>query len=267
MKHRIKNSWVYAISATALALTVTGMMISTTDVSVQAAQTNVIYFHNNNSPEINDTPNGILFQLNYARHVVGLPPVRGLDDSSYAQGVHNSSSEEQAVQQHANGKFANGNSFNGYNGGYNGEIINYSIDDNETITNFIQMDLMGWAVGGLGHIKSILAPEVYAVSVGTGSGWTNVEFKLSSYMSDDEAKYLGQKYLDNMSTDYLFANGRSGWIDESGSWYYIDGNGKRSYGWKDIDGTWYHFDASGSMQTGWIDDGGNWSFLGGKLQV
>lgn len=60
----------------------------------------------------------------------------------------------------------------------------------------------------------------------------------------------------------------SGWVKESGSWYYYqNGTALKNQWFKDSDGLWYHFDNAGKMQTGWIKDGYKYYYLqkGGSM--
>lgn len=74
----------------------------------------------------------------------------------------------------------------------------------------------------------------------------------------------------------------TGWLENSGNWYYIDEYGALVRGWKTVNGSryyfhhtsgvmsigwvkinsiWYYFTSSGAMKTGWLFDGGKWYFL------
>lgn len=58
-----------------------------------------------------------------------------------------------------------------------------------------------------------------------------------------------------------------GWVQDNGSWYYLNGDGVKLTGWhSDIPGwedNWFYFDsATGVMQTGWVQYGGDWYYLG-----
>ena len=43
---------------------------------------------------------------------------------------------------------------------------------------------------------------------------------------------------------------KTGWIKESGNWYYLDDSGAMKTGWCWVSGSWYYLDTSGVMQTG-----------------
>ena len=39
----------------------------------------------------------------------------------------------------------------------------------------------------------------------------------------------------------------SGWLNDGGNWYYLDGSGVMQTGWQYINGNWYYMDRSGAM--------------------
>ena len=58
-----------------------------------------------------------------------------------------------------------------------------------------------------------------------------------------------------------------GWVQDSGYWYYLNGDGVKLTGWhSDIpgwEGNWFYFDPdTGVMQTGWVQYCGDWYYLG-----
>ena len=53
----------------------------------------------------------------------------------------------------------------------------------------------------------------------------------------------------------------TGWVADGGSWYYLTGNGAMAIGWVNDGGTWYFLNASGKMATGWVKDRGTWYYL------
>ena len=53
----------------------------------------------------------------------------------------------------------------------------------------------------------------------------------------------------------------TGWVADGGSWYYLTGNGAMATGWVNDGGTWYYLNASGKMATGWVNVGGSWYYL------
>ena len=53
----------------------------------------------------------------------------------------------------------------------------------------------------------------------------------------------------------------TGWVADGGSWYYLTGNGAMATGWVNDGGSWYYLSASGKMATGWVNVGGSWYYL------
>ena len=53
----------------------------------------------------------------------------------------------------------------------------------------------------------------------------------------------------------------TGWVVDGGSWYYLTGNGAMATGWVNDGGSWYYLTASGKMATGWVNVGGSWYYL------
>ena len=53
----------------------------------------------------------------------------------------------------------------------------------------------------------------------------------------------------------------TGWVADGGSWYYLTGSGAMVIGWLNDGGSWYYLNASGKMATGWLNLGGAWYYL------
>ena len=54
---------------------------------------------------------------------------------------------------------------------------------------------------------------------------------------------------------------RTGWVEDSGTWYYHDANGYMVTGWLNLGGTYYYLRETGAMATGWLNLGGTWYYL------
>ena len=55
---------------------------------------------------------------------------------------------------------------------------------------------------------------------------------------------------------------RTGWVSESGAWFYHDASGAQASGWVKDGSSWYYLDpATGRMVTGWLKDGTSWYYL------
>lgn len=56
-------------------------------------------------------------------------------------------------------------------------------------------------------------------------------------------------------------NTAKGWVNDGGSWYYLNKEGVMQKWWVQVDGTWYFLNGSGVMETGWLQDNGTWYYL------
>ena len=96
-------------------------------------------------------------------------------------------------------------------------------------------------------------PEGTWMQNSTGWWYVNAD---GSYPKDTVATIGGRVFR-------FDANGymRTGWINEAGTWYYLNGSGAMVTGWLDLDGRWFYLNSSGVMVTGWINLGGTWYYL------
>ena len=53
----------------------------------------------------------------------------------------------------------------------------------------------------------------------------------------------------------------TGWLQDGGTWYYLNSSGAMETGWAKVGGTWYYLKGSGAMVTGWFQVGGNGTML------
>ena len=53
---------------------------------------------------------------------------------------------------------------------------------------------------------------------------------------------------------------KTGWVNDNGTWYYLQSSGAMKTGWVNDGGKWYFMQSSGAMKTGWVNDGGTWYF-------
>ena len=54
----------------------------------------------------------------------------------------------------------------------------------------------------------------------------------------------------------------TGWLQDKGSWYYLDPDGYMAANvWRKVNGWWYYLTGSGAMATGWRKVGGYWYYL------
>ena len=59
---------------------------------------------------------------------------------------------------------------------------------------------------------------------------------------------------------------KTGWVQDNGNWYYLNGDGVKLTGWHsdipDWEGNWFYFDLeTGVLQASWVQDGG-WYYYG-----
>ena len=89
-----------------------------------------------------------------------------------------------------------------------------------------------------------------------------------SYVKADGTKAIG--WFQSPTSQlwyYMDANGvmqANGWIQDGGSWYFLDSTGAMKTGWVYTGGAWYFLKNTagnlGAMQTGWIQTGGKWYY-------
>ena len=54
----------------------------------------------------------------------------------------------------------------------------------------------------------------------------------------------------------------TGWLQDKGSWYYLDPDGRMvANAWRQVSGWWYYLTGSGAMATGWRKVGKYWYYL------
>ncbi len=78
-------------------------------------------------------------------------------------------------------------------------------------------------------------------------------------------------YISKDAIDYVNGNvnkGQTGWVKESGIWYYYK-DGQKQTGWQKVDNEWYYLDNEGRMKTGWLKLDNKWYYLNssGKMQT
>ena len=80
--------------------------------------------------------------------------------------------------------------------------------------------------------------------------------------------FAGQWHKDGSAWRYTDDSGRgvnSGWIQDNGSWYFLEpdstGSGAMKTGWIKDGDTWYYLTPSGEQATGWQAIGGAWYYF------
>ena len=46
---------------------------------------------------------------------------------------------------------------------------------------------------------------------------------------------------------------QTGWLQDGGTWYYLNGSRCHGDSWAQVGGTYIHLNSSGAMKTGWIE--------------
>lgn len=80
--------------------------------------------------------------------------------------------------------------------------------------------------------------------------------QLSDWVQNDKGEW-----------NYILGDGRTkatGWVQDKGTWYYLNSSGTMQTDWVQDKGTWYYLNGSGAMQTGWVQDKGVWYYLNGS---
>ncbi|VDG69755.1 cell wall binding repeat-containing protein [Clostridium carnis] len=106
-------------------------------------------------------------------------------------------------------------------------------------------------------------------TVTTTTGWVqDATTGAWSYVKADGTKAIG--WFQSPTSQlwyYMDANGvmqANGWIQDGGSWYFLDSTGAMKTGWVYTGGAWYFLKPTngnkGAMQTGWIQTGGKWYY-------
>ncbi len=94
-------------------------------------------------------------------------------------------------------------------------------------------------------------------------GWNKDAKGNWTYVVDSKGKKATGWVNDKGTWYYLNAEGvmQTGWAKVGGTWYYLNDNGSMATGWVKDNGTWYYLNNNGSMATGWVKDNGTWYYL------
>ena len=95
----------------------------------------------------------------------------------------------------------------------------------------------------------------------TAGGWSGDQYKDTDGVVLSGWQYIdGNWYYLNPANDNKKAKGF--FQDDTGTWYYTDGNGVMQKGWQQVGGTWYLLDGNGARVTGWYQaSNGKWYYL------
>ena len=94
-------------------------------------------------------------------------------------------------------------------------------------------------------------------------GWNKDAKGNWTYVVDSKGKKATGWVNDQGTWYYLNAEGvmQTGWVKDNGTWYYLKSSGAMATGWVKDNGTWYYLKSSGAMATGWVKDNGTWYYL------
>ena len=99
-----------------------------------------------------------------------------------------------------------------------------------------------------------------------GSGSVPAAEKAAGAYGADSFRYLGDGWHLQDGSWFYVRGGKAvtGWVKDSGKWYYLDRDGVMKTGWVKDSGKWYFLSGSGAMKTGWLKDGGKYYYLTGS---
>ena len=162
--------------------------------------------------------------------------------------------------------------------GGNGEVIahpyllawDYGLNHSEALTlnlpsnNTGTVDPCASTEGG--HWTKDAAGWFYTCADGTSylkNGWYTING--SDYLFGPSG-YMATGFLKRADGQWVYANESGalvgGWVNDGGSWYYLDPATKvMATGWVADGGSWYYLTGSGAMVIGWLNDGGSWYYL------
>ena len=94
-------------------------------------------------------------------------------------------------------------------------------------------------------------------------GWNKDAKGNWTYVVDSKGKKATGWVNDKGTWYYLNAEGvmQTGWAKDGNTWYYLKDNGAMATGWVKDGNTWYYLKDNGAMATGWVKDNGTWYYL------
>ncbi|CAI3624155.1 N-acetylmuramoyl-L-alanine amidase family protein [Clostridium neonatale] len=151
----------------------------------------------------------------------------------------------------------------------------YKIDGNcDSLSIYDEKNLIVWSSDEDDEVYSIIAGKTTTDdntddNTVTTTGWVqDATTGAWSYVKADGTKAIG--WFQSPTSQlwyYMDANGvmqANGWIQDGGSWYFLDSTGAMKTGWVYTGGAWYFLKPTngnkGAMQTGWIQTGGKWYY-------
>ena len=121
------------------------------------------------------------------------------------------------------------------------------------------------------NLAELLVADEPAQEPVTKFGWNKDDKGDWTYVVDSKGTKATGWVNDKGTWYYLNAEGvmQKWWVKDNGTWYYLNGSGAMQTGWVQLDGTWYYLNGSGAMVTGWFEVSGKWyyAYESGALAV
>ena len=121
------------------------------------------------------------------------------------------------------------------------------------------------------NLDELLVADEAAQEPVTKFGWNKDDKGDWTYVVDSKGTKATGWVNDKGTWYYLNAEGvmQKWWVKDNGTWYYLNGSGAMQTGWVQLDGTWYYLNGSGAMVTGWFEVSGKWyyAYESGALAV
>ena len=102
--------------------------------------------------------------------------------------------------------------------------------------------------------------RIFTESVELKHGWNQLDGTWSFLKNDS----FVTGWLEDSGCWYYFDSlgiMQTGWQQINGAWFYLETSGVMVTGWKQINGSWYYLESSGAMKTGWYLSGSSWYYL------
>ena len=104
----------------------------------------------------------------------------------------------------------------------------------------------------------------YCYEDGTYPASTSIQIRGETFRFDARGYMVTGWVLDSGRWFYHETSGAQvlGWANVNGTWYYLEPpTGAMVTGWAYVDDAWYYLTPSGAMAIGWVQDGGSWYYL------
>lgn len=112
-------------------------------------------------------------------------------------------------------------------------------------------------------LEDVLAVDTPTPEAVTKFGWNKNEKGEWTYVVNSKGEVVKSDWVNDKGTwYYLNEEGvmQKWWVNVKGTWYYLNGSGEMQTGWVQLNGTWYYLNGSGAMVTGWFEVNGKWYY-------